>query len=518
MLMLRSRWWAAAVIVLLLADSSAWSQIARYEGDGLIVFVERTAQNACRGEIQMGGAIYPFTARLDGPRIAGQFEADGKRFDFDATLDDEGMILQTGGERYRLKFVPGQAPDGGPRPPQPGPAEVDGQGLERLPWMKPGMRFTYYESSMSQSLFGVELEPDENGEWVDRRDPKRRFSENTVLRGGAGGGAGYGLRQHDIVAVEDGVIACDTKVFSTRADLNAHLLLPGGSSVIGTYQNGLEVWIHPRLLAKQLADAEAAGDRQAPTQVYRTRYETMNRQWDAVRIITRVADGMIHQTYDLETGILLYASSALVGQNRDNQDNVRHKDDGRPWVARGQTTFTYTKLLNIRELKLPAGIERTPLPAIYRQGNQFQWQGGVKMHVPGAENLNAPPQPVAWGISILKSGKTYAVAAVKDISPGAIDVGLTPPCRAVGPASLGGWVMSPAIFQNLQPNQVLDRDPVSQNEIVYLGQQNGLHWVQERGPAHQYTYGYDPQSGVAVRVISTIPSTGLTYDVQLIAR
>jgi len=155
---------------------------------------------------------------------------------------------------------------------------------------------------------------------------------------------------------------------------------------------------------------------------------------------------------------------------------------------------------------------------VYQKGSQFQWQGGVKMFVPGGEGLNAPPSPVGFAVSILSGGKTYAVAAVKDISPGSIDVGIAPPCRAVGPASLGGWVMSPAIFANLQPNQPLDRDPVSGSEIIYLGQNGGLHWVAERGPQHNFTYGYDPRSGLCVRSINSLPLTGLTYDVNLVAR
>jgi hypothetical protein len=105
------------------AKSIALAPLARYEGDGLRLRVDRMTADDWSGSITLGDATYPFTAKsansAGGVKLTGTFTADGDAFPFTATQPsaDADLTLASGGATYRLRLVGGPArmpaPDGG---------------------------------------------------------------------------------------------------------------------------------------------------------------------------------------------------------------------------------------------------------------------------------------------------------------------------------------------------------------------------------------------------------------------
>lgn len=72
-----------------------------FSGDGLTLALDGPPA-ALVGEIVHDGARYPATAVDAGGRLAGRFVANGASFDFTATGDAAGVVLETEGARFTL--------------------------------------------------------------------------------------------------------------------------------------------------------------------------------------------------------------------------------------------------------------------------------------------------------------------------------------------------------------------------------------------------------------------------------
>ena len=398
--------------------------------------------------------------------------------------------------------------------------------LAPLPWMKPGVRLTYYQSRGESKTWQVKLVPDQNGEWVDANSG-RHLSEQQVLgldrEPGIDSHAGYGVRVNDVVAVEsDGTIAVDAKIFLIGPDLKSLVLQPGGRGLVGSVEAGPALWIHPRRLAAILADAEAKPrDPAADHQVFRTTMPAPDgaRPYDAVRIVDFDGASHIQQTYDLDTGLMLLEAS-IKSNVAQGQQIVG--PGGQRYFDRGGTVVTYTRFVGVRRLKLPpAEAETPPLPSAFaRAGQTFLWRGGYKMqsNLDPALDAQIPPSPIGFACQVLQAGRGFAVASIRDVTPGQ-PPDVDPTQRVIGTGTLGGWAIAPAVFAGLQPGAVLDDDPITHGQIVYLGAgQDGLQYVDERGPLHRYTYGYEPQSGLMRRQTYTFGGSRVIYNVQLFDR
>ncbi|MFT3784633.1 MAG: hypothetical protein QM770_00515 [Tepidisphaeraceae bacterium] len=386
------------------------------------------------------------------------------------------------------------------------PAPQQGE-YQALAWMKPGVRLSYYHSKGYQTAFGTDLEPDKDGNWIDKKT-RKTYKDKPMSADAAAGG--YGIQQHDIVGVEDGKVAVDIKAFLARPDVGCVVQKPGGLGMVGTYEAGPRLWLHPRVLAQQLANAEA--NPPAPGElasVYRTTYQFGDRTVNAVRIVARGYGGYIQQTYDLETGIMLLETSATHTQGV--QEDIRDKRTDKPFDGTGPLVVTYTQLLQCRQMKLPEAMLKTPLHPAFAAGQHLSWRGGFKSVIPGTENMPIPLQPMSFSVEVEDAGRTFSLVRIRETTNGLPDNGDN---RVVGPASLAGWMVSPALFQqNLQPGTVLDEDPITKSQIVFVGQgADGLMYVADRGPKAEFAYGYDPQTGICRRHIIHDQLTQMLYD------
>lgn len=410
--------------------------------------------------------------------------------------------------------------------PAPQPQPQPQAGLQAMEWLKPGVRLTYYTSKGTSDTWGVNLVPDPNGQWMDKDHPERKYTEEQAIRmdrePGINFSGGYGARQSDVIAVEpDGRVAVDAKLFTMRPDLNALVLMPGGQGMVGSVEAAPSLWIHPRSLAATLATYEA-GPREADatTHVYRTTFTSLDgaRQFNAVRIVTRDASGHIQQTYDLDSGVMLLESSAFSSFGTSKAPIVDVKT-GQPWQGKRGTTVTYTRFIGTRQLKLPPGAADAPLPPTATPtGRRFMWTGGYKMqsNLDPALDAQIPPSPIHIAGQVQQVGRGFALLAFTDVTPNAIP-SFEPILRAVGPGCLGEWIVSPALFNGLQPGAVLDSDPITKNQLVFTGATpDGLCWLEDRGPQHRYIYGYDPRTGQLRRENFTVAQTGLVYNYQLL--
>lgn len=75
---------------------------ATFAGDGVTLAL-RDGPDGLSGEITYGGERYPATAVEGADGLAGRFVASGTAFDFTARPEGAGVVMETGGGRYRLE-------------------------------------------------------------------------------------------------------------------------------------------------------------------------------------------------------------------------------------------------------------------------------------------------------------------------------------------------------------------------------------------------------------------------------
>ncbi|MDQ3812823.1 MAG: hypothetical protein M3347_02600, partial [Armatimonadota bacterium] len=298
----------------------------------------------------------------------------------------------------------------------------------------------------------------------------------------------------DIVHATPDFIAADVRSYliaeNNLPTATGGYAFTGNADAFGNPQ--LTYWMHPARLAR-LREGREAGQT-----INRLRYEINNQTYDAVSLTTHTEKIFESEIYDLKTGLLLSSSRSYRGDSVPVATAA-----GTMGAGQGATVISHARLIGSRQLNLPWADD--PAPQWATPGRQLDYQGSKQSLLQGSSLPPLPASPMAVSFSIDRV--VGECALVKMTTRSETGSGLPPQQstndRCYGSASLVGLWISPNALRQLQPNQVIDQDSLTQRRVVYLGLQGNAAVFMDQGPLEATYNSYDPQSGMLVGFQST---------------
>lgn len=364
-------------------------------------------------------------------------------------------------------------------------------------WVKPGVRITYYNAAAMVRTGGYKLIEDPNGNYENPRTGKKyRKTDEDPKAGDEGWGSGDGFSQTDILSVGRNAVAYNATLYGiNRAGRNELVPVPGGAGVAFAAAPS-DTWIHPAALARIMQ--VNTGD----FFILKGRVTFDNQPVDVLAIVNQGGGNWASYTYDLKTGLLLQSSTATKGQAAP----VHLPNQPPPG---GDVQLTYTKLVSVRQTKLPVG---GPLPDFVRNARVMQYAGTCTWRNPVDPSIGTD-LPVSMSVAIGDRGPNWAIYK-RTVLMTINGAGQPEETTLAGGDFSQLWV-HPRYLADLRAGQVLDEDPVSKVKVACAGadQRNVTLSTVNDGAQAQFTY--DRASGQCVAATIAMPSTGMTYRIQL---
>lgn len=316
-------------------------------------------------------------------------------------------------------------------------------------WVQQGVRVSWYSAgaSVAQSRFAFVEDP--NGDWQDPVSGKR-YRRTDESGEGQPGAAGDGFSQVDIVALAGSdVVASNTLYLINRGDGTISPLPLAGARVAGDFVDG--AWIHPARLQAFL-DARMDG-----LLVLRGPYVLGGTAFRAISFATTAAGNTQQYTYDLDTGVLLSATTFTQGATSP----IRAVGESPP---QGNNQLTITRFAGIRQRTLP-GIGGSN-PAWVSQTSKLVYAGTQSIFNPLDPSIPAIVLPMRAEISLGPGGRDWATFSAAVV----VDSPLTQPSFSTGvTGTMGLYWIDPSAIAGLSPGQVLDVDPVTAERLTVVG-------------------------------------------------
>ena len=361
-------------------------------------------------------------------------------------------------------------------------------GANGLPaFLKPGFRLSWIGGN--STLAGSHMVPDANG-WIDWKGQKWSMQASKQT-----GGMGYS--QISILHAEPQLIVADIRLF-LLIDLEkgicaskSHALFVGNADALGDY------WVNPAKLAQM---QEGQNDTDTIT---RGTYVLANHPYKSISIRHQGRDGYSSKTYDRDTGLMLFGGTSDI----DPTVYITHTNNGQVDAVEGNKQYSHNQFVAVRETKIPWAGAR--VSQWLTKGRRLDYTGTVTQANPGIEGLpGLPPLPGQATTLSYEVDKELAAdcIAVKLLARYDLGRGIPPSevkgSRAFGSTMLGGLWTPPDALRALQPNQVLDEDPVTRYRVSFVGIRGNFAMLIEQGPTDLLEQSYDLDSGLLVgRVI-----------------
>jgi hypothetical protein len=364
-------------------------------------------------------------------------------------------------------------------------------------WVRPGVRVSWYAAgaSVAQSRFAFVEDP--TGEWQDPVSGKR-YRRTDESGEGQPGASGDGFSQVDVLTLTGGdIVASNTLYLINRGDGTITPLPLIGARVPGELVDG--AWIHPaRLQAFQ--DARVDG-----LLVLRGPYVVGGTTFRAISFATTAAGNTQQYTYDLETGVLLSATTFSQGATSP----IRAVGESPP---QGNNQLTITRFAGIRERALP-GLGGSN-PVWVARTSQLFYAGTQSTFNPLDPSIPALVLPMRATISLGPGGRDWAtfsaeIVVESPLSQPSVSSGVT------GPTGLY-WI-DPAAFSSLSPGQVLDVDPVTTERLTVIGFDQTGSFVSFSSdlPGTSIVTTYSTATGALVSYRSQTTSSGTLIQLDL---
>jgi hypothetical protein len=353
-------------------------------------------------------------------------------------------------------------------PPRSAGADVQVPAAGNGSILQPGLRIVWFGEAASIPGSYTSLEPDPNGQWVNK-STGQRFNESAVP---GGGGAGYTVS--DIIAAgPTGFLIWDTSLLIHTDQGNVASFIDSYGVVAGP-TNVTDYWIAPANLA-------AMAETNTPSyRVLRGPYLLDGRNYRVVHIQVESNSGWTQETYDLDTGLLLVESTAAQGQA------VLTRQPGNTvGTGAGSMELTFSRLSAMRRTNLPGPGES--YPASLRNAHSLFYAGSRTSIIPG------PPLPsfqVQTRYDIESNPGPYLTARLSTAgSPDTQE-------RLVPAGVIGSFWMNPQYLSRLGANQMLDQDPVTGVQTISAGQRSGFAYLMLQTGLARTTMGYDLRNGM----------------------
>jgi len=358
-------------------------------------------------------------------------------------------------------------------------------------FLQVGSRLTW--SAGDSSLSGTKLVPDPNG-WLWRDNQWYRVESS-------GGSGGVGYEQLDILSTSDGAVVADVSHFLlTDPQLNVNVA--SGSAVVVGDTNALgEYWISPARLATLQEGFDGV------TRIYRGPRQFDGQSVEVVASATFSGGNYIGYTYDLATGLLLVSGTMFASPGvlvTDQSGNLLDQ-------ASGAVALSHRQFVGTRQLDVPWAD--SPLPDWFAPGWVGTYQGESRVEYDQSSGLPALPGQSVSVQQVLDRRVGTAVIG-RELAQFGTTAGLPPTetttDRAFGSAMFDGIWMPPASLAQMQPQQVLDQDPITGRTVVFGGREGGVAVIISSGQVDRLEQYYDVSSGLltASRYIRPMPGSG----------
>lgn len=357
-------------------------------------------------------------------------------------------------------------------------------------WVKPGVRVTFYSASASVPENYYDLIEDSNGGWEDPTTGKRYRKDEAV------GSGGEGFMQLDVVAVGKTGVALQGGMYLITQRGEPNTLLKFHANGFTACASGpADYWVHPKLLA-------GATEFHTPQFfMLKGNYDLFGTAVPSLCIVTRKPDFYSSQAFDLKSGLLVASTVSSQGKVA----GVRLPGEDPP---RGNKSITVTRLINVRQMKLPGLDGANPDWAM--RVKRMRYVGQVTIAVPGAVTVQGPAQVVATFGERGTSWAHYTTDLQFNIG------GLPQQVPGDGIASpMGGFWIDPAAYRDVKPDQVLDDDPITHIRTRVSRVQAGRISVVVEGPGVGTESIYDATNGMLLAFSITRPTAYQTFQFQL---
>jgi hypothetical protein len=337
--------------------------------------------------------------------------------------------------------------------------------------IRPGMRFLWLEAAASIPGERTQIVPGPDGTWINRQTGQRYREFATP------GPAGAAYTVADLQA------SAGNSVLSWRTSMLIHVDQGNATSFldaegeVSTTQNIGDLWMPPAQLAT-FTDRNDAGVR-----MMRVPYPLGGRTYRALRIQMEVSGGWAQNTYDLDTGLLLVASSTGQGSP------VLVRGPGNVIASgAGNAQLTYRQIAASRQTGLPG--PGAVYPAALSRLRALTYAGRRGFVLPGSP---LPAAPVQIRYDVMSNAGAYLNTRMTVSSATAAGEVRS---RVFPAGVIGSLWMNPEVLVRYGANQTLDQDPVADVQTLSLGRQGNIAFVALQTRLARQTFGYDLRSGL----------------------
>jgi hypothetical protein len=348
-------------------------------------------------------------------------------------------------------------------------------------WLKEGLRLSYHSAAASVPRSMYYFSPNENGDW-ESSDGKRwdRFEQP--------GAAGRGYTQVDVLAVERSKIVLHLQAWQHQLITGPLVPLAGGRSSLISAPGGGDWWIHPSVLQRSPSILRVDPNTLEQFKIVRMPMRIPSKLHFRVIRFQYERDRARHvAAYDTATGLLVFKATMTVAP--------KHL-----WT-RGNTLLSEMWLVDRRNVNVPwAGAT---LPDRLSPGTRMRYEGTFKAET-------AASRPLTLGLTLdltitdrgdhwVQYEQTQQLGSLPGM-PAAVPERAT--CAAGTNQITSMWI-PPRALQTLVVNQVLDRDPITREEVRVreVGAMGGRQTVvlSATSLATRADAVYDVQTGYMVR-------------------
>lgn len=343
-----------------------------------------------------------------------------------------------------------------------------------------GTRLTWQAGDSATQ--GTTLAPDANG-WI------WRDNQWWVPRS-SGGSGGVGITEMTVIASDGNTLVGDVRRYLNDLQFNSPVI--GGYDVVVGDSSGLPgFWVNPALLATLQPGFDGA------TRITRGQRNFNGQNLEVVSVSTTGSGSYSSQVYDAGSGVLLFGGTMAAAPGVVLTDQSGNLIDS----ATGAVTYSHQLFAGAREVAVPwAG---TASPDWVRPGSSFSYDVYAVADIAGGSPLSS----LAGRTTHVLDQAAGTAFVGRQLDEGFNSTGVTTTSsatRAYGGATFDGLWIPPAVFGQLQQQQVLDQDPFTGRTVMFGGVFDSVAVIATFAQIEQLEQYYDTTSGLLVMTRHTV--------------